>query len=186
MPLSISDLFARGAQRTIEYLLTSQESEVSIAQAKAALERRFGSGEVSTRATLELYQSASQALLSARSFELGRPSAPENYGLNPQLRTPYSYTAIAELSDPLRPGQTVSIPYTVYSDQPLTPQQIKDQTAAAVLEYTSQPERGDSNQQTAMQRRDTRFMQERLTQQSLGENPAQNLDITIVSAYRNQ
>lgn len=180
MPLSAAELIARGALRSAEGVIANLGANATSSAVLGALERRFGAENVDIIGAQDVFFRARQGVIAGERLQLGRQIDVESMALNPSQASRYSYTTVARLPDPFHPGQSVEIPFTVNSDVPLTPQEVANQSQEAVLEYTSQPERGDSGRRNDIVAKDARF----LTARTGTDNPVELLEILIVSAYR--
>lgn len=132
--MNLEELFSAGAHRTAEFLLQTRRATTSVAALQFALEGRFGVGQVSMADAGRIYREANAAIRAGQLIETGTSITPDYYGINPSLTARYSYTTVSSLPDPRRAGHRVEIPYTVYSDVELTPNEIREQAQAAVLD----------------------------------------------------
>lgn len=131
--MSLEQLFAAGAHRTVEFLAATEGERLSLTRVVGALEARYGPGSVDLPTAQILLGRAERAQTIGRQLQAGLPIDVPSYAVNPALSERYAYTTVNVLPDPDRRGRTVEIPFTVYSDTELTPNEIREAAQAAVL-----------------------------------------------------
>lgn len=179
--MSLYDLFSRGAHRTVEALL--ELGRASLGRViENLLSRSFphellGEGDVG-----QLIEEVGSAVNAGERITAGVNVPAPEYGQNPATPQSYSYTVIGRVISPVDPSATVSIPWTVQSTRPLTPEEIRDEAVNELTQWRGpRYEHGEAADPDLIAR-DVRF-QQILTEWGESEQP---VDITVLSAYRQQ
>lgn len=156
MPLTIEDLFALNAHRSIEAL--ELFDEFTIDRAMSALVSRFGFSRAELRPVIGPFVSRVQdAIRAAQIINSGQQPLEAERVVNPFLPADFAYTVLASLPDPRNPGHPVEIPWTTYANQPLTLEEIQDQATAELTAFSGTRDSLPGGGSPDLRMRDRRF-----------------------------
>lgn len=140
MPIeTLADLFAAGAHRTVEFMLNTGRSDIGdIAQ---VLRGRYGDALTAPQGEIAaLVGRVEDAIRAAQTTDLGGTPLIAEIPVAPGYLPNFSYTVIATITDIEKPGHTLSIPWPIYSDEPLSLNEIQERAEAELINW--QNERG--------------------------------------------
>lgn len=176
---TLERLFREGAHHVVGGLLGYARD--LFASAWLALRRRFGwLTEADLPAAAELVRRVQQANDIASQFGRRQTPLPSTYSINPTIPDRFQYTIIGYLPNDREPGRSVSIPWTINSDIPLSYEEILQR---AEEELNATYNRADSlmgAQYADLHRRDILF--QRIVEDTFGGHAP--IDIVIREVYR--
>lgn len=181
--MTIEELFASGAQHTVESL--AARGEFGYRDVAAALERRFGAAGVSDpSAVANLIDQTHRAAAASEALQTQQGASTSEYGVNPSLVEQYQYTVIASL--PAAPGseEIISVPWTINSAVPLSYFEILDEASEQLNQGVDRSEVGSGNPRRAenadLLRRDLAIRRQ-VDDSYGGEAP---FDIQVIASYK--
>lgn len=140
MPLeTLADLFAAGAHRTVEFMLNTGRTDIGdIVQ---VLRGRYGEALTAPQSeVIALVGRVEDAIRAAQTTDLGGVPLVAEIPVAPGYLPNFSYTVIATIADIEKPGHSLSIPWPIYSDEPLSLNEIQERAEAELINW--QNERG--------------------------------------------
>lgn len=179
MPLTLEELFQRGAHHTVESLF--ETGDIGTQSIVDAINRRFGEGSaVRGDVVNELINQVNYSKQESYRIPSVTNPNPASYGVNPAIPLEYQYPVIATLIDPLKPGEPIQVPWSINSDKPLTYQEILNQAEKDLNEGYVRPDNYNSAIYADLHRRDIKW-QETVKRQYGSDAP---IDIEVIGAYR--
>lgn len=179
MAFTIEQLFEQGAHHTVEQLVI--EGNATIANIIDRLSRRFGPDAVNDPAVIgDLRGRVIGSVNIGEALERGITPLPGEYTVNPAAIDAFEYTVIAEIPDATRPGSTVTIPWTIRSDVPLSGQEVLEQAGRELSQGVPPPDTLVGARGADLTRRRIRF-QESVIRGGLGQ---EDITISIIGGFR--
>lgn len=172
-------LFQEGAHHVVGGLVGL--SRDLLASSWLALRRRFGwLTESDLPAAAELVRRVEQAFDVASQFGRRQSPLPSLYSVNPAIPDRYQYTIIGYLPNPNEPGKSVSIPWTINSNLPMSYEDILERAENELNEAFDRGDKYMGAEYADLHRRDILF--QRIADEDFGGHAP--VDIVIREVYR--
>jgi hypothetical protein len=172
-------LFQSGAHHVVGGLIGYARN--LLAASWLALRRRFGwLTDTDLPAAAELVRRVQQAYDTASQFGRRQSPLPSTYSINPALPQRYQYTIIGYLPNPAEPDKTVSIPWTINSDLPMSYEDVLQRAEGELNEAFDREDKYMGAEYADLHRRDILF--QRIAEEQYGGHAP--VDIVIREVYR--